>query len=239
MYLKPKGNKWKSTKKLHQERVILRGPNSKKKKTGVFTGCHARNAANGKDIPIWVADYVLVSYGTGAIMAVPAHDTLDHEFALKYCIPICGVGTPDNGNLSYFEKAYTGVGIMINSSSSISGLDINGLSCKEDILARLKRMQGFNVLHPMGWDAFGLPAEQYAIETEKHSKITTMRNINWFCSQVKTIDPVSGKPARRETNTMPQWAGSCWYCNFYKVEVICSRRREGLGGILVKLIGTS
>lgn len=67
-------------------------------------------------------------------MAVPAHDTRDHEFALKYSIPICGVVTPDNGNFSYFEKAYSGEGKMINSSSSVSGLDINGLSSKEAAL---------------------------------------------------------------------------------------------------------
>lgn len=71
------------------------------------------------------------SYGTGAIMAVPAHDTRDHEFALKYNIPVSGVVTPENGSFSYLEKAYTSEGTMINSSSPTSGLDINGLPNKD------------------------------------------------------------------------------------------------------------
>ncbi|KAK4398883.1 Leucine--tRNA ligase, chloroplastic/mitochondrial [Sesamum angolense] len=118
-------------KELASRKSDLERTELQKEKTGVFTGCYARNPANGTAIPIWVADYVLGSYGTGAIMAVPAHDTRDHEFALKYNLPICGVLTPDNGSFSYFDKAYAGEGTMINSSSPASGLDINGLSSKD------------------------------------------------------------------------------------------------------------
>ncbi|KAL3627418.1 hypothetical protein CASFOL_028781 [Castilleja foliolosa] len=213
-----------------------------KEKTGVFSGCYARNPANGKAIPIWVADYVLGSYGTGAIMAVPAHDTRDHEFALKYNIPVCGVVTPDNGNFSCFEKAYTGEGIMINSSSLTTGLDINGLPNKEagsrviewleetgngmkkvnfklrDWLFARQRYWGEPI--PVIYsDSTGecIPISEAELpltlpELDDFTPTGTgdpplTKALSW----VKTIDPTSGGPARRETNTMPQWAGSCWY----------------------------
>ncbi|ONK81425.1 uncharacterized protein A4U43_C01F28950 [Asparagus officinalis] len=101
-----------------------------KEKTGVFSGSYAKNPATGEVIPIWVADYVLGSYGTGAIMSVPAHDSRDHEFALKYDIPIMRVVKPFDENYDEGEP-FLGDGTVINSSSSLTGLDINGLSCKE------------------------------------------------------------------------------------------------------------
>ncbi|KAL8228259.1 hypothetical protein R6Q57_015843 [Mikania cordata] len=101
-----------------------------KEKSGVFSGCYARNPVNGEAIPIWVADYVLGSYGTGAIMAVPAHDSRDHEFAKKYDIPIHWVVTSDE-SCDDFEKPFSGEGDVINSSSSKTGLNINGLHSKE------------------------------------------------------------------------------------------------------------
>ncbi|KAI3456516.1 hypothetical protein Pfo_013179 [Paulownia fortunei] len=213
-----------------------------KEKTGVFSGCYARNPANGIAIPIWVADYVLGSYGTGAIMAVPAHDTRDHEFALKYNIPVCGVVTPDNGSFSYFEKAYTGEGTMINSSCPTSGLDIDGLPSKD---------AGSRVIEWLEKTGNGMKKVNYKLrdwlfarqrywgepipvifldDTGECIPISeaelplTLPELDDFTptgtgeppltkalSWVKTIDPTSGGSARRETNTMPQWAGSCWY----------------------------
>ncbi|KAG8053610.1 hypothetical protein GUJ93_ZPchr0001g31954 [Zizania palustris] len=147
-----------------------------KEKTGVFSGSYAKNPATKEIIPIWVADYVLGSYGTGAIMAVPAHDSRDHEFALQYKLPIIKVVSPPNGNCNS-EEAYADDGIMINSSNSSSGLNINGMISKDAAL-----------------------------------KVTEWVESNGFGKKkVKTIEPLSGKPARRETSTMPQWAGSCWY----------------------------
>ncbi|GFP85080.1 leucine--tRNA ligase [Phtheirospermum japonicum] len=213
-----------------------------KEKTGVFSGCYARNPANGKDIPIWVADYVLGSYGTGAIMAVPAHDTRDHEFALKYNIPVCGVVTPDNENLSYFEKAYNGEGTMINSSSPKTGLDINGLPSKEagtrviDWLEKTGngmkkvnfKLRDWLFARQRYWGEpipviFSDDTGEWIPISETELPLT-LPELDDFTptgtgepplakalSWVETIDPASGGPARRETNTMPQWAGSCWY----------------------------
>ncbi|XP_051128837.1 leucine--tRNA ligase, chloroplastic/mitochondrial [Andrographis paniculata] len=213
-----------------------------KEKTGVFSGCYARNPANGAAIPIWVADYVLGSYGTGAIMAVPAHDTRDHEFALMYNIPILGVVTPENGNFSYFEKAYTGDGIMINSSSSISGLHINGLPSKDaafKVTEWLKKTgNGMKKVNYKLRDwlfarqrYWGEPIPVIFMEDTGECKPIseaelplTLPELDEFTptgtgepplakalSWVNTIDPTTGSSARRETNTMPQWAGSCWY----------------------------
>ncbi|KZV51224.1 TRNA synthetase class I (I, L, M and V) family protein isoform 1 [Dorcoceras hygrometricum] len=213
-----------------------------KDKTGVFTGCYARNPVNGEAIPIWVAEYVLGSYGTGAIMAVPAHDARDQEFALKYKLPIYEVVTPGNGGFSYVEKAYTGEGTIVNSSSSTSGLDINGLNSKvaasiviewleksgngmkkvnyklRDWLFARQRYWGepIPVIFP---DDTGevIPISEAELpltlpELDDFTPTGTgepplAKALSW----VKTFDRTSGRPARRETNTMPQWAGSCWY----------------------------
>ncbi|KAG9139004.1 hypothetical protein Leryth_025324 [Lithospermum erythrorhizon] len=213
-----------------------------KEKTGVFSGYYAKNPANGKAIPIWVADYVLGSYGTGAIMAVPAHDTRDHEFALKYKLPICQVVAPTDTGFYDSGRAYSGEGIMVNSSSSASELDINGLGIREaatrvifwleetsygkkkvnyklrDWLFARQRYWGepIPVIFLEG-SGEGVPL----LETELPLILPELQDFNptgtgepplakaeaW----VKTSDPLSGRPARRETNTMPQWAGSCWY----------------------------
>ncbi|KAF5185083.1 Leucine--trna ligase, partial [Thalictrum thalictroides] len=115
-----------SSRKSDLERTELQ-----KEKSGVFSGSYARNPANGKAIPIWVADYVLGSYGTGAIMAVPAHDSRDHDFAMKYKISICWVVNPDEESYSNFEEPYSGEGLLINSSNAEFGLDINGMLSKQ------------------------------------------------------------------------------------------------------------
>lgn len=212
-----------------------------KEKTGVFTGCYARNPANGEAIPIWVADYVLGSYGTGAIMAVPGHDTRDHEFALKYDILIRCVVAPDDKSLSDSGKAFSGQGTIINSSNSTLGLDINGLCSKEaaskviewvektgngkkkvnyklrDWLFARQRYWG----EPIPVIFLDETSETVPLlETELPLTLPELddftptgtgepplsKSVSW----VQTTDP-SGKAAKRETSTMPQWAGSCWY----------------------------
>jgi leucyl-tRNA synthetase len=96
-----------------------------KEKTGVFTGGYAVNPVNGKRIPIWIADYVLMSYGTGAIMAVPAHDERDFAFARKYDLPIVEVIRPeDQDEASELESAYAGAGVMVN-SAQFNGTKVN------------------------------------------------------------------------------------------------------------------
>ncbi|XP_077228914.1 tRNA synthetase class I (I, L, M and V) family protein [Tasmannia lanceolata] len=211
-----------------------------KDKTGVFSGSYARNPATGEAIPIWVADYVLGSYGTGAIMAVPAHDSRDYEFALKYGIQVCWVVKPEG--CSSFEEPYSGEGTIINSSSSTSGLNINGLPSKEaaakvidwaestglgkkkvnyklrDWLFARQRYWGepfpVIILDDTG-EIVPLPESELPVTLPELDDFTPTgtgepplaKAVSW----VKTMDPVTGRPALRETSTMPQWAGSCWY----------------------------
>nr|CAB3472450.1 unnamed protein product [Digitaria exilis] len=212
-----------------------------KEKTGVFSGSYAKNPANGEMIPIWVADYVLGSYGTGAIMAVPAHDSRDHEFAVKYELPIIKVVSPPNGSCDPAE-AYADDGIMINSSSTSSGLDINEMLSQDaakkviawvesngfgkkkvnyklrDWLFARQRYWGepfpvsylddTNEMVPLSEDELPLTLPELDDFTPTGTGEPPLtKATNW----VRTIDPLSGKPARRETSTMPQWAGSCWY----------------------------
>ncbi|CAI9086826.1 OLC1v1020743C1 [Oldenlandia corymbosa var. corymbosa] len=214
-----------------------------KEKTGVFTGCYARNPVNGEAVPIWIADYVLGSYGTGAIMAVPAHDERDHEFALKYDIPIRGVVMPDNESFTGFENnPYSGPGTVRNSSSSASGLDVNGLPNKEaafritewleqtgngkrkvnfklrDWLFARQRYWGEPIpvifLDDTG-ETVPLPEIELPVTLPELDDFTPTGSgeppLAKAASWVITYDPSSGRPAKRETNTMPQWAGSCWY----------------------------
>ncbi|KAD4982291.1 hypothetical protein R6Q59_001868 [Mikania micrantha] len=212
-----------------------------KEKSGVFSGCYARNPVNGEAIPIWVADYVLGSYGTGAIMAVPAHDSRDHEFAKKYDIPIHWVVTSDEC-CDDFEKPFSGEGDVINSSSSKTGLDINGLRSKEaankviewvektgngnkkvnyklrDWLFARQRYWGEPIpvvfLDENG-ETIPIPETELPLTLPELDDFTPTGTgdppLSKAGSWVKTVDSSSGKPARRETNTMPQWAGSCWY----------------------------
>ncbi|XP_057962547.1 leucine--tRNA ligase, chloroplastic/mitochondrial isoform X2 [Malania oleifera] len=213
-----------------------------KEKTGVFSGCYARNPANGEAIPIWVADYVLGSYGSGAIMAVPAHDTRDHEFALKYDIQVCWVVNPNDEGCCNLEKAYSGEGTIINSSSSTSGLDINGLSSKEAASKVIEwaektrngkkkvnyKLRDWLFARQRYW---GEPIPVIFLEDTGESVLVPETDLPLILpelddftptgtgepplskavSWVKTTDLLSGKTARRETSTMPQWAGSCWY----------------------------
>lgn len=202
-----------------------------KEKTGVFTGAYAINPANGKKIPIWIADYVLVSYGTGAIMAVPGQDERDWEFAEKFDLPIVRTVQPEEG---FDGKAYTGEGPAIN-SEFLNGLEIKAAKKKiidwleekgagkkavnyklRDWLFSRQRYWGepFPIIHVDG-EAKAVPESDLPLELPEVDKYQPTGDgepplanaTDW----VKTTDPETGKPALRETNTMPQWAGSCWY----------------------------
>jgi len=200
------------------------------KKTGVFTGGFAINPANGKEIPIYVADYVLITYGTGAIMAVPGHDQRDFEFAKKFDIEIIEVVS--GGDIS--TEAFTGNGKLINSdfldglevkqskSKMIAWLAEKGLGEKtvnyklRDWLFSRQRYWGepFPVIHtedgPQLLDESELPVALPEIKNyqpTKDGQPPLAHATDWL----NTTDPKTGKAAKRETNTMPQWAGSCWY----------------------------
>ncbi|KAK4259044.1 hypothetical protein QN277_005420 [Acacia crassicarpa] len=213
-----------------------------KEKTGVFTGCYARNPANGEAIPIWVADYVLGSYGTGAIMAVPAHDSRDYDFALKHSVPVNWVVTPDDKSTIESGKAFSAEGTVINSSNGMVGLDINGLSSKNAALKVIewaektgngKRKVNYKLRdwlfarqrywgEPIPVIFLDETGETVPLnETELPLMLPELDDftptgtgdppLSKAVSWVKTTDTLSGRPATRETNTMPQWAGSCWY----------------------------
>ncbi|AYV67526.1 leucine--tRNA ligase [Niallia circulans] len=202
-----------------------------KEKTGVFTGAYAINPANGEKMPIWIADYVLVSYGTGSIMAVPAHDERDYEFAKTFGLPIKEVVA--GGNVE--TEAYTGDGEHVN-SDFLNGLNkeeaiikmINWLEEKEigtkkityrlrDWLFSRQRYWGepIPIIHWEDGTMTGVPEEELPLTLPETSEIkpsgtgeSPLANISEW---VNVVDPVTGKKGRRETNTMPQWAGSSWY----------------------------
>lgn len=197
-----------------------------KDKSGVFTGGYAVNPVNGKEIPVWIADYVLMSYGTGAIMAVPAHDERDHEFATKFSIPIIEVVKADE---DFSGHCFTGDGTVINSGFldglktpeakvKISAwLEENGLGHKcinfklRDWLFSRQRYWGepFPILWEDGkhqaLPESELPLLQPELEDFKPTgspEGPLAKATDWLQYSEKT---------KRETNTMPQWAGSCWY----------------------------
>lgn len=202
-----------------------------KDKSGAFTGAYAVNPANGNNIPVFIADYVLNTYGTGAIMSVPAHDERDWEFARKFNLPILEV--VEGGNVQ--EAAYTGDGPHVN-SDFLNGYDKDEASkemiswlIKKDIgqkkinyklrdwLFSRQRYWGepFPILkfedgtvRCLDEDELPValpPVEKYEPSGTGESPLATIDE--W----VNVVDPKTGKKARRETNTMPQWAGSCWY----------------------------
>lgn len=202
-----------------------------KDKSGVFTGAYAINPVNGEKMPIWIADYVLMSYGTGAIMAVPAHDERDYEFAKKFELPIKAVVA--GGNIE--EEAYTGDGDHINSdflnglnkedgiAQMISWLEEKEVGTKKttyrlrDWLFSRQRYWGepIPIIHWEDGTMSAVPDEELPLTLPKTTEIkpsgtgeSPLANIDDW---VNVVDPVTGKKGRRETNTMPQWAGSCWY----------------------------
>jgi leucyl-tRNA synthetase len=202
-----------------------------KEKTGVFTGAYAINPVNGAKLPIWIADYVLASYGTGAIMAVPGHDERDYEFAKKFDLPIIEVVS--GGNVE--DEVFTGDGPHVNSdflnglhnkeaiSKMVLWLEETGKGTRKvtyrlrDWLFSRQRYWGepIPILHLEDGTMKTIPEEQLPLLLPEVDSIrpsgtgeSPLANVTEW---VNTIDPETGLAARRETNTMPQWAGSCWY----------------------------
>lgn len=202
-----------------------------KEKTGVFTGAYAINPVNGEKMPIWIADYVLVSYGTGAIMAVPAHDERDYEFAKQFNLPIKAVVA--GGDVEV--EPYTGDGEHINSdflnglnkeegiTKMISWLEEKGIGTKKvtfrlrDWLFSRQRYWGepIPIIHWEDGTMTAVPEDQLPLTLPKTTNIkpsgTGESPLAVIEDWVNVVDPATGKKGRRETNTMPQWAGSCWY----------------------------
>ena len=215
-------------------------------KTGVFTGSYAINPVNGKQVPVWIADYVLISYGTGAIMAVPAHDKRDYDFATKYGIDIVPVVQPpqssdiDPADVASGKACFSGHGTAINSgdfdgkqtdevkAQITSQLDGGGLGQSavnyklRDWLFSRQRFWGepFPILHYIDEDGNktgrirAVPENQLPVELPEledfrpHGRPEPpleKADDDWL------FPVVDGVKYRRETNTMPQWAGSCWY----------------------------
>ncbi|TAH57714.1 MAG: leucine--tRNA ligase [Sphaerochaeta sp.] len=203
-----------------------------KEKTGVFSGSYAINPVNDERIPIWIADYVLISYGTGAIMAVPAHDTRDWEFAKKFNLPIIEVLKSE---IDVQEEAWVEDGLHVN-SGFIDGLDKHDAIEKmiafleerklgeravnyklRDWIFSRQRYWGepIPLLHCEKCGTVPVPEDQLPLllpeVTSYEPSGTGESPLAKIDSWVNTTCPVCGGAARRETNTMPQWAGSCWY----------------------------
>ncbi len=203
-----------------------------KEKTGVFSGTYAINPVNDERIPIWIADYVLISYGTGAIMAVPAHDTRDWEFAKKFGLPIIEVLKSD---VDVQEEAWVEDGLHVNSGfindldkhdaieKMIEFLEERGLGERainyklRDWVFSRQRYWGepIPLLHCERCGTVAVPEDQLPLllpeVTSYEPSGTGESPLAKIDSWVNTTCPTCGGPARRETNTMPQWAGSCWY----------------------------
>lgn len=221
-----------------------------KDKSGVFTGAYAVNPVNGAKLPIWIADYVLAAYGTGAIMAVPGHDTRDWEFAKKFGIQIIEV--VKGGDIE--KEAYTGEGEHVNSGF------LDGLN-KEDGIARMiewleqggkgegkttyrlrdwlfsrQRYWGepIPIIHLEDGSMKAVPEDSLPLLLPEMDEIkpsgTGESPLANATDWVNIIDPETGLKARRETNTMPQWAGSCWYYLRYldptNDQELCSKEKS-------------
>ncbi|WP_019636788.1 leucine--tRNA ligase [Paenibacillus fonticola] len=221
-----------------------------KEKSGVFTGAYAINPVNGEKLPIWIADYVLAGYGTGAIMAVPGHDERDYEFAKQFGLSIIEV--VEGGNIE--EGAYSGDGAHINSDF------LNGLRNEEAIKKMIAWLEENNkgrgkvtyrlrdwlfsrqrywgepipILHLEDGTMKPVPEDQLPLLLPEVDHIepsgtgeSPLANVTEW---VNTTDPETGLPARRETNTMPQWAGSCWYylrfIDPHNDKELCSKDKE-------------
>ena len=209
-----------------------------KEKTGVFLGAYAINPLNNEKIPIWISDYVLMSYGTGAIMAVPGHDQRDYEFAKKFDLPIVQVVA--GGDISSVAFTGTETGTMMNSATPDGSFSINDLPVKEAIKKTIEYLEKiekgeraveyklrdwlfsrqrywgepFPIIHVDG-EHKAIPEDELPLllpDVKQYQPTGTGESpLSAIQDWVNTKDPETGVPARRETNTMPQWAGSCWY----------------------------
>lgn len=207
-----------------------------KEKTGVFTGSYAINPLNGKKTPIWLSDYVLADYGTGAIMCVPAHDDRDFEFARKFDLPIIQVIAKDGKEIENMTDAYTeAAGTMIN-SGEWNGMESSVL--KQEAPAMIEKLgygkkttnyklrdwvfsrqrywgEPIPIIHCPDCGAVPVPENELPLllpEVESYQPTGTGESpLADIEEWVNTTCPCCGKPAKRETNTMPQWAGSSWY----------------------------
>ena len=208
-----------------------------KEKTGVFTGTYAINPVTSQPIPIWVADYVMMGYGTGAIMAVPAHDTRDFEFAQKFKLPIVQVVQPPEG---VDWHGYVDDGIAVNSGEYdglptpqfkkkiTEDLDKAGLGCEainyklRDWLFSRQRYWGepFPIIHCDVCGTVALDERDLPLVLPEMDDFTPISSNDpnalpqpplGKATQWASACPLCGAMSRRELNTMPQWAGSCWY----------------------------
>jgi len=207
-----------------------------KEKTGVFTGSYAINPLNGARVPIWLSDYVLADYGTGAIMCVPAHDDRDFEFAKKFNIPIIQVIAKDGREIEDMQEAYTAAsGIVINSGEwngmesavlkkeAPAMIEARGIGRKttnyklRDWVFSRQRYWGepIPIVHCEKCGAVPVPEEELPLllpDVEKYQPTGTGESpLAGITEWVNTKCPCCGGAAKRETNTMPQWAGSSWY----------------------------
>ena len=209
-----------------------------REKTGVFTGAYAINPVNDNPIPVWVADYVMMGYGTGAIMAVPAHDARDLEFAEKFNLPIVQVVEPPDGS---DWRGYVGDGTAVNSGKydgmataqfqskvtselfkrSLGGPAIN-YKLRDWLFSRQRYWgEPFPIVHcdkcgtlSLNEDQLPLelpPMEDFSPQCNDDSQAPPRPPLGKLTEWVQTKCPSCGGPAKRELNTMPQWAGSCWY----------------------------
>ena len=223
-----------------------------KQKTGVFSGSFAINPINGEKVPVWIADYVLASYGTGAIMAVPAHDERDFEFAQQFDLPVIPVYEPAEGDdvdrqaIAAGKACFSGNGKAINSqkydgletdafkAQVIADLNQNGTGKTavnyklRDWLFSRQRFWGepFPILHEL--DDAGNPTGVLRAVDEADLPVD-LPHIDDYKPHGKPEPPlgkapeewlypvIDGKKYRREINTMPQWAGSCWYLSLIHI----------------------
>lgn len=207
-----------------------------KEKTGVFTGSYAINPLNGAKLPIWLSDYVLADYGTGAIMCVPAHDDRDFEFATKFNIPIIQVIAKDGKEIENMTEAYTEAsGTMIN-SGEWNGMESSVLKMEAPVMIEKmgigKKTVNYKlrdwvfsrqrywgepipIVHCEKCGCVPVPEEELPLllpDVESYQPTGTGESpLADITEWVNTTCPACGAPAKRETNTMPQWAGSSWY----------------------------
>jgi leucyl-tRNA synthetase len=205
---------------------------TKEEKTGVFTGAYAVNPATGQPIPIWVADYVLMGYGTGAIMAVPGHDERDHAFARRHGLPIIEVVR--GGEVSVQEAAFVGEGVNVN-SGFLDGLPT--VDAKDKIIRWLEETghgergvqyrlrdwlfsrqrywgEPFPIIHLEDGTILPVPEEQLPVKLPaalENPPVDGQPPLARADDEWLLVTLPDGRTGVRETNTMPQWAGSCWY----------------------------